>query len=83
MVQASNRAGTMYFEHIDGKITRITDSAGRSVSYVYDSSGNLVEFENPDGNRLIFTYDDAHNLVSKTRINYPSPSLMLVCQHKS
>src|SRR5947209_2176061 len=48
----------------NGRITRITDSAGNSVLYAYDNSGNLISFTDRDGNvtRFVYRTDVAHYL---------------------
>ena len=40
----------------------MTDSAGRSISYSYDGSGNLVSFTNADGDTIDYTYNGSHDL---------------------
>lgn len=43
-----------------------TDATTHTVSYGYDSAGNLTSITDPDGNVYTFGYDSAHNLTSIT-----------------
>ena len=43
-----------------------TDATTHTVSYGYDSSGNLTSITDPDGNQYVFGYDSAHDLTSIT-----------------
>jgi RHS repeat-associated protein len=43
-----------------------TDATTHTVSYGYDSAGNLTSITDPDGNQYIFGYDSAHDLTSIT-----------------
>ena len=49
-------AGTMTLSWTGGHISKVTDSAGRSVSYTHDGS-MLTGMENPDGDSLAYEYD--------------------------
>ncbi|MDB5050955.1 MAG: Rhs family protein [Fibrobacteres bacterium] len=40
----------------EGRVTGITDGAGRSVQYVYDVLGNLGKVVDPNGNTTLFKY---------------------------
>ena len=41
-----------------------TDSTTHTVSYGYDSAGNLTSITDPDLNQYVFGYDSAHDLTS-------------------
>jgi YD repeat-containing protein len=43
-----------------------TDATTHTVSYGYDSSGNLTSITDPDGNVYTFGYDSSHDLTSIT-----------------
>ncbi len=46
-----------------GRITRMTDPAGHTLTYAYDpDTGDLVAVTDPLANRTTFTYDTRHNL---------------------
>ena len=40
------------------------DSASRTVSYTYDTSGNLTGVTDPNGHTTTYTYDANHQLTS-------------------
>jgi YD repeat-containing protein len=48
------------------RITKVTDNAGQSVSYAYDSSGNLRTVTDPDGHVTTYGYDSGNRLTSIT-----------------
>jgi YD repeat-containing protein len=50
-------------------ISQITDSAGRTYSYGYDSSKNLTSFTRPDGKSEQYGYDAGGNLNQITDYN--------------
>jgi RHS repeat-associated protein len=47
-------------------ITKVTDNAGRSVSYAYDSNGNLHTVTDPDGHVTTYGYDSDNRLTTIT-----------------
>lgn len=49
----------------DGRITNITDAAGKSANITYDADGNLTSFTNVAGQSWAFAYDVEHNIISK------------------
>jgi RHS repeat-associated protein len=51
------------------RITKVTDNAGRSVSYTYDASGNLRTVTDPDGHITTYGYDSSNRLTSITDAN--------------
>ena len=52
------RYRSLYFtyDHLD-RITKIADNAGRETSYIYNSSGQLIEATNVRGDKVTYTYD--------------------------
>jgi RHS repeat-associated protein len=49
------------YDSASGKLTNITDSAGRSVTYLYDNYGNLTSVSGPNG-IATYTYGDAFSV---------------------
>ncbi len=52
-------------DRTDGRITRVTDVAGRTVVYGYQN-GNLVTVTAVDGELWSYAYDDVGNLIAST-----------------
>lgn len=52
------------YVHCFSCITVVTDNAGRTVNYDYDSSGRLVRVTNPAGGITEYTYDTAHRMLT-------------------
>jgi RHS repeat-associated protein len=50
----------------DGRIARASDSAGRTTSYEYNLSGDLVAVIDPAGSRVTYDYSADHKLVTQT-----------------
>ncbi|MBI4819483.1 MAG: RHS repeat protein [Deltaproteobacteria bacterium] len=48
--------GLPFERDAEGRITKITDPMGYTVRYRYDGNGNLVRFEDQEGNGTQFTY---------------------------
>ncbi len=48
------------------RITEITDAAGRSWDYGYDSGGYLISYTNPEGDQTTYDYDSQDRLASVT-----------------
>jgi RHS repeat-associated protein len=49
-----------------GRINKMTDQGGRSVSYQYDAAGRLVTMTDPLGQTTSYTYDAANRLLTNT-----------------
>jgi RHS repeat-associated protein len=49
-----------------GRIQKITDQGGRSVSYQYDAAGRLITMTDPLGQTTSYTYDAANRLLTNT-----------------
>lgn len=49
------------------RITSVTDSASRTVSYAYDGNGDLSTATAIDGAVASYTYDDAHRILTITK----------------
>jgi RHS repeat-associated protein len=47
-----------------GHVSGMTDSASRSVSYAYDTAGNLAAVTGADGSVTSYTYDSSHRLLT-------------------
>ncbi|NLF96735.1 MAG: hypothetical protein GX569_08365, partial [Candidatus Riflebacteria bacterium] len=59
LTRVINPAGQwMQFTSSDGLITSASDSSGRSVSYEYTTSKDLVKFTDPVGRITTYSYDD-------------------------
>ncbi len=52
--------------NINGKVTTVADSNGRTVSYVYDSLGNKTKLTYPEGSTVTYSYDSANRLTKIT-----------------
>ncbi|MEW6429715.1 MAG: RHS repeat-associated core domain-containing protein [Thermodesulfobacteriota bacterium] len=57
---------SLIFGYTGDLLSSVTDSAGRSVSYGYNGSGNLISFTDAAGQTWGYGYDDAHRLLSLT-----------------
>jgi len=68
---------SLTFEYTDGRIAEITDNAGRSVSYAYDSAGNLTHVTGVTGEVTEFSYDDAHQMLTITYPEYPETPFLV------
>ena len=49
-----------------GRITSLTDGAGRSAAFTYSSDGRLTQQTNADGSTVSYTYDTNGNLTAIT-----------------
>jgi RHS repeat-associated protein len=49
-----------------GRIQKITDQGGRSVSYQYDAAGRLIKVTDPLGQTISYTYDAKNQLLTTT-----------------
>jgi YD repeat-containing protein len=54
------------FTYSGGRVTSITDPAGRTIGLGYDAAGNLVQVTSPDGTQTQYGYDAGHLLTSHT-----------------
>ena len=69
IVSVFNNSGTLDFTYNNGKISQITDQTGRSVSYAYDGSGDLISFLNADNDTISYTYDNVHHITEISDFN--------------
>lgn len=46
------------------KVTKITDSTGKVISYAYDAVGNRTKMVTPDGRTITYSYDKAGRLTN-------------------
>jgi len=49
-----------------GHVLRLTDPAGRAISFGYDASGRIVKMTDPAGQAYLYRYDGSNNLISVT-----------------
>ena len=52
--------------YTSGRVSTVTDPAGRSLSFSYDGSGRLIGVKDPAGRSVSYGYDTANNLTSVT-----------------
>lgn len=45
-----------------GRLTKITDSNDRAITYKYDALGNRIQMITPDGETVDYTYDEGNRL---------------------
>nr|WP_319491029.1 RHS repeat-associated core domain-containing protein [uncultured Desulfobacter sp.] len=65
----SNGMGkALSLSYANDRISQVSDGTGRSVSYTYDTDGNLTQVTGTEGNTTVFEYDEPGRL---TRIFYP------------
>jgi RHS repeat-associated protein len=67
-----------------GKLTTVTDPAGRALSFAYDANGKLISVTDPAARKVSFAYDSAGSLGTETDVDgglwkftYDSNHLML------
>ncbi len=63
---ANSFGQSMTLSYTDGLITSVSDNTGRSVGYEYDSSDNLINFEDAAGFDWGIEYDNGHRILSLT-----------------
>lgn len=68
-VNCSSTGQSISFTYTDGFLSRVEDSALRSVSYGYDAVGNLTSFTDAAGKQTVFEYISAGML---SKIYYPA-----------
>ena len=54
-----------------GKLIRVTDPAGRTLQYGYDTTGRVVKLTDPAGGTYLYTYSDATATANLTTVKYP------------
>ncbi|MFP3984111.1 MAG: phospholipase A2 [Desulfurivibrionaceae bacterium] len=63
LVSAANQYISYHMEYDTlGRLTEITDSENRTISYSYDAAGNRVKMITPEGREVTYDYDDANRL---------------------
>ena len=66
----------VYTYDVDGNITQITDSNGKTISYEYDNLGQLTRENNGVlGETYVYTYDNGGNRTSKKTYDYTTGDL--------
>lgn len=63
-IQSSNGRGVTILRDSLGRITRITDAAGKSIVYGYDGRGDLTTVTDRENQVTRYTYDATHRLLS-------------------
>jgi YD repeat-containing protein len=53
------------FSYSGGKVSAITDPAGRITKLEYDAAGNLTQIEDPDGSARTWEYDSEHHIIAE------------------
>ena len=70
LAEVSNRSGSLCFEiDDDGRIILLRDNTNRSIHFSYDGVGDLYQVCNADGDRLFYSYDEHHRLLSIVDFN--------------
>ena len=65
LVQMNDWTGTNAFElDLLGRLQKMTDHKGNTVSYAYDEVGNQTSITYPDGSKVSNFYDAVYNLTS-------------------
>lgn len=65
LVQMDDWTGTNTFElDLLGRLQKMTDHKGNTVSYTYDAVGNQTGITYPDGSKVSNFYDAVYNLTS-------------------
>ena len=65
LVQMDDWTGTNTFElDLLGRLQKMTDHKGNTVSYTYDAVGNQTDITYPDGSKTRSFYDAVYNLTS-------------------
>lgn len=68
---ATDPAGrSLTFTFTGSHITSVQDSASRSLTYSYDSAGNLTDVIDVGGGHWQFTYDSAHRMLTMRSPRY-------------
>jgi YD repeat-containing protein len=66
ITEMSSASGKLSFsvDFNTGRIQKITDQGGRSVSYQYDAAGRLIKVIDPLGQEMSYTYDAKNQLLT-------------------
>ena len=70
LIRISDELNTTSLTYVDNRLIAVTDGAGRSFSFAYDTENHLTSITAPDGTRVIYGYDG--DLL--TSITYPTGS---------
>jgi RHS repeat-associated protein len=65
MTDGNNKKSTFTYDAMD-RVTKITYADGSSVSYGYDTNGNLIWRQDSGGGKINFTYDALNRVVKET-----------------
>ena len=64
-VKDSNGTVKREFDALN-RVTKYTDTYGKTIRYEYDQVGNLSKMTYPDNTSVTYTYDENHNLLTVT-----------------
>lgn len=66
VTDTANRDYLFDLDLANSRIDGVTDPLGRYHDYVYDTTGDLVQYIDPRGNFYEYTYDDSHRILTIT-----------------
>ena len=66
ITDTQGRVSTVTFASGTHFITGVTDSTGRSVSYGYNTAGDMTSYTDASGNHTYYAYDSSNNLIQIT-----------------
>ncbi len=67
VVTVSDKNGTVKREYDAlNRVTKYTDTYGKTICYEYDEAGNLAKLIYPDNTSVTYSYDENNNLTSVT-----------------
>lgn len=67
LTEISDRyTNTISLSYQTNRLTAITDTTGRQITFTYNASGNLEHIDGPTGQLAYYTYDAAGNLSTAT-----------------
>jgi len=66
LTQTNTAGGVTTLAYLNGRLSTLTDPAGRLTRFTHDDAGNLVRVTFPDGTQRAFGYDDRHLMVTET-----------------
>lgn len=62
VITNENTGERLILEYEEGRITQISDHAGRSIRLAYDEKGDLTDYTDEEGNTTCLAYDENHHL---------------------
>jgi RHS repeat-associated protein len=67
---------SLSFQYANNRISSVTDGNGRTVSYAYDSQGNLTGFTDAEGNTTQYTYASPGKLSQLFKPSFPATAFI-------